>query len=72
MKTNNFSGLHIAPAPDYWKIIEAFGGFGAKVEEPEEVEAAIKCGLEWVAKGRASLLDIRLKPVSDTLNRTDK
>tara|TARA_A100001037_G_scaffold267905_1_gene261073 strand:- start:257 stop:1993 length:1737 start_codon:yes stop_codon:yes gene_type:complete len=72
VKTNNFSGLHIGPAPDYWKIIDAFGGFGEKVEEPGEVRAAIKRGLEWVAKGRASLLDIRLKPVSDTLNRTDK
>jgi len=72
VKTGNYSGLHIGPAPEYWKIIEAFGGYGEKVEEPGEVRAAIKRGLEAVSKGQAAFLDIRLRAVEDTVDRTDK
>lgn len=72
VQTGNFSGLHIGPAPEYWKIIEAFGGYGEKVEEPGEVRAAIQRGLDAVKKGQAALLDVRLTPVADTVNRSDK
>ena len=64
--------VHIGPAPEYWKIIEAFGGYGEKVEEPGEVRAAITRGLEAVSKGQAAFLDIRLRAVEDTVDRTDK
>jgi acetolactate synthase-1/2/3 large subunit len=72
VQTGNYSGLHIGPAPEYWKIIEAFGGYGEKVEEPGEVRAAITRGLEAVSKGQAAFLDIRLRAVEDTVDRTDK
>ncbi|MBO37691.1 MAG: hypothetical protein CMM75_00740 [Rhodospirillaceae bacterium] len=72
VQTNNFSGLHIGPAPDYWKIVEAFGGYGEKVEDPGDVGAAIKRGLDVVNKGQAAILDVRLKPVADQLDRSDK
>lgn len=72
VKTNNFSGLHISPCPEYARIIEAFGGHGEKVEEPGEVRNAIRRGLEALKNGRSALLDIRLKPVEQIVKRSDK
>lgn len=72
VKTNNFSGLHIVPCPEYSKIIEAFGGYGERVDEPGEVRKAIKRGLDALNKGQSALLDVRLKPVEESLNRVDK
>ena len=72
VQTGNFSGLHIGPEPDYWKIVEAFGGYGEKVEEPGQVAGAIARGLEAVESGKAALLDMRLRPVADSMHRSDK
>ncbi len=72
VKTGNYSGLHIAPCPEYSKIIEAFGGYGERVDDPAEVRAAIKRGLDALKRGQSALLDIRLKPVAETINRVDK
>jgi acetolactate synthase-1/2/3 large subunit len=43
VKTNNYSGLHIVPCPDYATIAKAFDGYGEKVEEPGEVRKAVVC-----------------------------
>ena len=72
VKTNNYSGLHISPCPEYSKIIEAFGGYGERVDEPDAVRKAVKRGLEALSNGQSALLDVRLKPVEDTVHRNDK
>lgn len=72
VKTGNFSGLHIAPCPEYSTIVTAFGGYGERVEEPGEVRKAVQRGLEAVSRGQSALLDVRLKPVEEIINRTDK
>lgn len=72
VQTNNYSGLHITPCPEYSKIMEAFGGYGERVDDPGEVRQAVARGLEAVKNGKAALLDIRLLPVEDTINRIDK
>jgi thiamine pyrophosphate-dependent acetolactate synthase large subunit-like protein len=69
VKSNNFSGLHIAPCPEYAQIIKAFDGYGEKVEEPGEVRKAIERGLRAVAGGQSALLDVRLKPVAEITDR---
>src|SRR5688572_5460571 len=69
VKSNNFSGLHIAPCRDYAQIIRAFDGYGEKVEEPSEVRKAVERGLRAVAGGQVALLDIRLKPVEQIVER---
>jgi acetolactate synthase-1/2/3 large subunit len=69
VKSNNFSGLHIAPCPEYSQIIKAFDGYGEKIEEPSEVRKAIERGLRAVAGGQSALLDIRLKPVAEITER---
>jgi len=69
VKSNNFSGLHIAPCPEYSLLIKAFDGYGEKVEEPAEVRKAIERGLRAVAGGQSALLDVRLKPVAEIIER---
>jgi acetolactate synthase-1/2/3 large subunit len=69
VKSNNFSGLHIAPCPEYSQLIKAFDGYGEKVEEPSEVRKAIERGLRAVAGGQSALLDMRLKPVAEITER---
>ena len=67
VKSNNFSGLHIAPCPEYSQLIKAFDGYGEKVEEPGEVRKAVERGLRAIASGQSALLDIRLKPVESII-----
>jgi acetolactate synthase I/II/III large subunit len=55
---NTYLGVDIAPAPDYTRLAEAFGAYGEKVEKPEDVEGALRRGLQQLAQGRTALLDI--------------
>lgn len=69
VKSKNFSGLHIKPCPEYAEIMKAFDGYGEKVEEPGDVRKAVERGLRAAAGGQAALLDIRLKPVEEIIER---
>jgi acetolactate synthase-1/2/3 large subunit len=69
VKSKNFSGLHIKPCPEYSQIIKAFDGYGEKVEEPGDVRKAVERGLRAVAGGQSALLDVRLKPVEEIIER---
>jgi acetolactate synthase-1/2/3 large subunit len=46
----------LAPNVDFSKVIEAFGGYGEKLADPEQVEAAIDRCLREVRGGRSALL----------------
>jgi acetolactate synthase I/II/III large subunit len=69
VKSNNFSGLHIAPCPEYAQLMKAFDGYGEKVEEPGEVRKAVERGLRAIAGGQSALIDVRLKPVESIIER---
>ena len=69
VKSNNFSGLHISPCPEYSAMAKMFDGYGEKVEEPREVRKAIERGLRAVAGGQIAILDVRLKPVEQIVER---
>jgi acetolactate synthase-1/2/3 large subunit len=71
-RTNTFVGTSIEPSPDYATLARAFNGYGEKVEEPGEVRAALQRGLKAIAQGQTALLDIRLAPVSETMDRPDR
>ena len=60
---NRFLGTDITPAPDYVKVAEAFGAYGEKLEDPGEIEAALKRGLEQIAQGKTALLDVILEEI---------
>ncbi|HEY5898399.1 MAG TPA: thiamine pyrophosphate-dependent enzyme, partial [Burkholderiales bacterium] len=62
-RTGRVIGTPIAPTPDYAKLAQAYGGYGEKVEKPADVAAALKRGLDAVAKGQLALLDMQLKPI---------
>ena len=52
-------GVHI-PGPDYPKLVDPFGGYGVRVEDPAELVPALKKGLEAVNDGRIALIDVAL------------
>jgi acetolactate synthase-1/2/3 large subunit len=57
VETGNYLGTHIN-GPDYVKVIEAFGGYGERVENPEALVDALKRGQEAVRAGRTAVLDV--------------
>jgi len=57
VETNKYFGTHIN-GPDYEKVIEAFDGYGEKVEDPEALPDALKRGHEATRAGRTALLDV--------------
>ena len=64
VKTNQFIGTSITPCPDYAMLAQAFGGHGEKVEKPADVRAALKRGLDAVAKGKLALVHMVLEAVN--------
>ena len=59
-RTGNFVGMEIFPSPDYAKLAESCGAYGEMVEDPAEVEPALRRGLETIADGQPAVLDVRL------------
>ena len=57
--TDTYFGTFIN-GPDYLKIIEAFGGYGERVENPDELVAALKRGYEANKSGKTVLLDVAI------------
>jgi acetolactate synthase-1/2/3 large subunit len=59
VQTGRFAGTSITPQPEYAKLAEAYGGYGEKVERPQDVRAALQRGLEQ-AKTRLALIHMVL------------
>jgi thiamine pyrophosphate-dependent acetolactate synthase large subunit-like protein len=57
VETGNYLGTFIN-GPDYVKVIEAFGGYGERVEDPEALPDALRRGQEAVGAGRTAVLDV--------------
>jgi len=57
VETGNYLGTHIN-GPDYVKVIEAFGGYGERVEDPEALVDALRRGQDAVRAGRTAVLDV--------------
>ena len=60
VRTGRFAGTSITPRPEYAKLAEAYGGYGEKVERPQEVRAALQRGLEAQRNGRLALIHMVL------------
>ena len=58
-KSGIWHGVHI-PGPDYAKLVEPFGGYGERVEEPGQLHQALRNGLAAVQQGRIALIDVVL------------
>ncbi len=59
-RTGVWVGMDI-PSPNYAMIAQACGAYGQMVEDPAQLEAALKEGLAQVSKGKAALIDVRLE-----------
>ena len=46
--------------PNYSDLIRPFGGYGERVEEPEQLKGALQNGLDAVRGGRSALIDVLL------------
>ena len=62
VRENRFFGVHMAPPADFSKVAEAFDAYGERLDDPNEIEPAIKRALEQLAKGRSALIDVVLDP----------
>ena len=62
VRTSQFFGNVIAPAPDYIKLAEAYGGNGERVEKTADLKPAIDRALSAVRSGRSVLLDVLVTP----------
>ena len=55
--TDTYHGTFIN-APDFGKVAEAFGAYGEQVTDPEDLEAALKRGLQATQEGKSAILDV--------------
>jgi acetolactate synthase-1/2/3 large subunit len=61
-RKNRFVLCDLEPAPAYEKIVEAFGGYGERVEDPGEVIPALERAVKAVREGkRQALLNVICK-----------
>jgi len=67
-KLNKFPLSDLSPSPEYDKLITAFGGYGERVEDPAEVEPALRRALDVVRKEkRQALLNVICKYPEDAV-----
>jgi acetolactate synthase-1/2/3 large subunit len=59
-KQNDLYLGHTINGPDYAELIGPFGGFGRKVEDPAELDDALREGLAAVQEGRTAILNVVL------------
>jgi acetolactate synthase-1/2/3 large subunit len=61
-KTRNFPGCDLSPSPQFELTAQACGAYAERVEEPDEVPAALKHALKVVQEeGRQALLNVICK-----------
>ncbi|ETW97938.1 MAG: hypothetical protein ETSY2_43640 [Candidatus Entotheonella gemina] len=51
--------LHI-PGPNYAQLVEPFGGYGERVEDPTKLKQALQNALDALQAGRLALVDVVL------------
>ena len=48
------------PGPNYAQLVEPFGGYGERVEEPGQLKPALEKAMAAVKDGRLALVDVVL------------
>ncbi len=56
VKENNFVLCDLEPSPAYEKVVEAFGGYGERVEDPEEIIPALRRAVRTVKQEKRQVL----------------
>jgi acetolactate synthase-1/2/3 large subunit len=60
VSTDTYYGVPQKPKVEYTKLIEAFNGYSAIVEDPNKIQSSIQQALSQVNKGKIALLDVIL------------
>jgi acetolactate synthase I/II/III large subunit len=60
VRSGRFAGTGITPRPEYAKLAEAYGGYGKKVERPQDLRAELQRGLQELERGRLALIHMVL------------
>lgn len=68
--TDVFHGTHIN-APDFTKIAEAFGAYGERVEDPKQLQQALKNGLKALDEGRTAIINVVITETEQLLGGQD-
>jgi thiamine pyrophosphate-dependent acetolactate synthase large subunit-like protein len=63
LRANDGIVTAIDPRPDYARIAEACGAFGATVCEPSELQPTLRRALDEVQHGRSAVVDAVLRPI---------
>ena len=61
-KANEMPLVDLTPSPNYEMIMEACGGYGEQVEDPDKLEDAMRRGLKKVRAGTPVLLNVITTP----------
>ena len=61
-RTNSFLGWPIEPNPQYALLAAAFDGYGETVDDPAQIEPALRRAFAAERAGRSAILDVRLAP----------
>ena len=61
-RTETYHGWAITPNPRYAALAAAFDGHGETVEDPDQVEGALRRAIAAVRAGRPAIVDVRLAP----------
>jgi acetolactate synthase-1/2/3 large subunit len=59
-KTGVHYGVAIEPNPDYRLLASTYGGYGVKVEKPDQIRPAVEQAMAEMAQGKLSLIDVVL------------
>jgi len=60
VRSDHFVGVDLVPPPRYDLLAQSVGAAGERVDDPAELPAALRRGLETVRRGQAMVLDIQL------------
>ena len=63
-KSGQLPLVELAPSPRFDQIMQACGGYGEKVEDPDELVTALEKGLDAVARGVPALINVITQPRS--------
>jgi acetolactate synthase-1/2/3 large subunit len=58
-----FPGVRFPTPPDYAALARSCHAYGERVEDPDELPAALERGLAALRDGRAAVLDVILAPI---------
>ena len=61
-KANKIPLVDLQPSPDFELTMSACGGYGEKVEDPDDLIPAMERGMKAVADGQPALLNVQTRP----------